>query len=256
MRCGADDVAASLCDDVAMSSPDRPRVALVTGATGTLGRVAAAALAADGLRLGLAGTDRGRLEALAHDLSLADEDWVPAIGDLSSADAARDVVATVEARFGRIDVALHLVGGWAGGATLVDLEPATLATMIDQHLWSTFHVVRAVVPGMTSRGWGRIVAVTSAFTTAPAAKSVAYVAAKSAQETLLRVLAREVAGDGITVNTIAVRKIDADHERETAPSSKNAGWATPEEIVSAMRFLCSDAAVAVNGQRIALDGRG
>ena len=251
-----DDVAPSLCDDAAMSIADGPRVALITGATGNLGRVAAAVFAADGYRLGLAGTDRGRLEALAHDLSLTDDDWVPAIGDLSGAGAAGETVAAVEARFGRVDVVLHLVGGWAGGATLVDLEPDTLETMLDQHLWSTFHVARAVVPGMTARGWGRIVAVTSAFTTAPAAKSTAYVAAKAAQEALLRVLAREVAGDGVTVNTIAVKKIDAARERETAPSSKNAGWATPDEIAATMHYLCSDAAAAVTGQRIALDGRG
>ena len=51
------------------------------------------------------------------------------------------------------------------------------------------------------------------------------------------------------------RRIDVDRERETAPSPKNAGWTTPDEIVAVMRFLCSDAAAAVNGQRIALGDR-
>jgi NAD(P)-dependent dehydrogenase (short-subunit alcohol dehydrogenase family) len=71
----------------------------------------------------------------------------------------------------------------------------------------------------------------------------------------LRTLAREVAGDGITVNVIAVRKIDVDHEREANPSPKNAAWTTPEEIAATMRFLCSDDAAAITGARIALDGR-
>jgi NAD(P)-dependent dehydrogenase (short-subunit alcohol dehydrogenase family) len=54
---------------------------------------------------------------------------------------------------------------------------------------------------------------------------------------------------------VAMRAIDAEHERETSPSPKNASWTTPEEIAAVILFLCSDAAVAINGARIALDGR-
>jgi 2-hydroxycyclohexanecarboxyl-CoA dehydrogenase len=232
------------------------RVVLITGATGPLGRAAAAAFAADGARLGLVGTDAGRLDALASDLALPDISWVPAVADLTDRAAAHDAVAIVETRFGRIDVLLHFVGGWAGGTALVDLEPSVLAEMLDQHVWSTFHVAQAVVPGMVERGWGRIVAVTSSFTTAPTAGSAAYLAAKSGEETILRGLAREVGRDGVTVNLLAVRTIDAAHERAKAPSAKNAAWTTPEEIVATLRFLCSDDASAVNGQRLGLDGRG
>ncbi len=231
-------------------------VVLITGATGGLGRVAAAAFAADGARLGLVGTDAGRLEALASDLALADDVWVAAPADLTERSATRDAVAHIEARFERIDVLLHLVGGWTGGTTLVDLDPDVLAGMLDQHVWSTFHVAQAVVPGMMERGWGRIIAVTSTATAAPGPKVAPYVTAKAAQEALLRVLAREVAGNGVTVNTLAVKAIDVGHERETAPSPKNAGWTTPEEVVATIRYLVSDAGAAVNGQRIALDGRG
>lgn len=237
-----------------MGAPDR--VVLITGATGPLGRAAAAAFAADGARLGLVGTDAARLGALAGELALAETAWVPAVADLTDRDAARAAVALVEARFGRIDVLLHLVGGWTGGTPLAELDPEVLAGMLGQHVWSTFHVAQAVVPGMVARSWGRVIAVTSSATAAPGPKVAPYVAAKAAQEALLRVLAREVAGDGITVNTLAVKAIDARHERETAPSPKNAGWTTPEEIVATIRYLLSDAGAAVNGQRIALDGRG
>jgi NAD(P)-dependent dehydrogenase (short-subunit alcohol dehydrogenase family) len=232
------------------------RVVLITGATGPLGRAAAAAFAADGARLGLVGTDAGRLDALATDLALAEDVWVPAVADLTEQAAARDAVALVEARFGRIDVLLHFVGGWTGGTTLVDLDPDVLAGMLDQHVWSTFHVAQAVVPGMLERGRGRIVAVTSTATAAPGPKAAPYVTAKAAQEALLRVLAREVAGDGITVNLLAVKAIDAKHERDAAPSPRTAEWTTPEELVAAIRFLCSDEAAAISGTRIALDRRG
>ena len=92
-------------------------------------------------------------------------------------------------------------------------------------------------------------------TASPGPRMAPYVAAKSAQEALLRSLARDVAGSGVTANLIAVRAIDAEHERETAPSPKNAAWTTPEEIVATIRYLCSPDASAINGARIPLDGR-
>ena len=231
------------------------RVVLVTGATGALGRAAAAAFAADGARLGLVGTDTGRLTALAHHLGVADDRWAPGVGDLRDAGAAQAAIQSVIHRLGPVDVLLHLVGGWTGGTTLVDVDPAVLDDMLGQHVWSTFHATRAVVPGMLERGSGRIVAVTSTYTAMPGPRMAPYAAAKTAQEAILRVLAREVAGSGVTVNVIAVRSIDSTHERETDPSAKNASWTTPEEIAATMLYLCSPDASAINGARIPLDGR-
>ena len=232
------------------------RVVLITGATGGLGRVVASRFAADGARLGLVGTDHDRLAAVAADLGLAADRWVPAVADLTDPTGARGAVDTVVERFGRVDVVLHLVGGWAGGTPVVDLDPDEIRGMLDQHLWTTLHVVKAAVPGMTERGWGRIVAVSTSFAANPAAKGASYAVAKAAEETLMRTLAREVAGDGITANVVVVKKIDAEHERELAPSPKNATWTTPEEIAAVMHFLCTDEAGAINGARIPLDGRG
>ncbi len=108
---------------------------------------------------------------------------------------------------------------------------------------------------MVERGWGRIVAVSSFTTASTPARAGIYATTKAAQETLLRVLAKEVAASGVTVNLVAVRTIDADHAREREPSPKNANWTTPEEVVATLRHLCSDEAAAINGARIALDGR-
>ena len=231
------------------------RVVLITGATGALGRVAARAFAADGARLGLAGTDRGRLARVAAEAALADDRWAAAIGDLRNAAATQAAVGAVIERFGRIDVALHLVGGFVPGAPIAELDEERLRSMLDQHLWTTLHLTRAVVPGMVERGWGRILAVTS-FTTATApARAGIYATTKAAQETMLKVLAKECAGTGVTVNLVAVRAIDAQHVRDAEPSPKTAGWATPEEIVATFRFLASDAAGRINGARIPLDGQ-
>lgn len=232
------------------------RVVLITGATGGLGRVVAATFAADGARLGLVGTDRDRLTALATELGLAPDRWVPAVADLADPEAARAAIGTVTERFGPVEVVLHFVGGWVGGTPVVDLDLDEVRGMLDNHLWTTLHVVQAVVPGMVERGWGRIVAVTSSFTANPVPNGASYAIGKAAEETLVRALAREVGSHGVTANLVAVKKIDTGHERERAPSPKNAGWTTPEEIAAVMRFLCSDQAAAVNGVRIPLDGRG
>jgi NAD(P)-dependent dehydrogenase (short-subunit alcohol dehydrogenase family) len=231
------------------------RVVFIAGATGGLGRAAAAAFAAAGDRVVLCGTDRDRLAAVARDLHLADGRWVAAVGNLAEAAGARAAAAAAIDAFGRIDILLHLVGGFASGSSLVDVEEAEVRSMVDQHVWTTVNVAQAVVPGMVERGWGRVVAAaTAAALTAPA-KSGPYAAAKAAQEVLLRSLAKEVSSAGVTVNMVAVRAIDEKHERETAPSPKNVSWTTPEEIVATIVFLCSDEATAINGARIPLDGR-
>lgn len=238
-----------------MTAPPE-RIVLVTGATGSLGRAVVPAFASEDTRLGLVGTDLGRLVDLAASIGLAEDRWVPAVGDLRQPEEARAVAGAVVERFGRIDVLLHLVGGWAGGTAIVDLDPVQVRELLDQHLWTTHNVVQAVTPGMVERGWGRVVAVSSPFAVDPAAKMGAYAVAKAAEEILLRTLAREVAGAGVTANVLAVRSIDARYEREASPTPRNAAWTTPEEIASVMLFLCSDAAAAVNGVRLPLDGRG
>lgn len=232
------------------------RVALITGATGSLGRVVAATLAEDGWRLGLVGSDEGRLHVVAADLGLADERWTPATADLADGDAARVAVAAVEERFGAIDALIHLVGGWSGGTPITEVGLDDLDTMLDQHVRTTFHVVQAAVPGMVARGWGRVLAVGTPVAGEPGATSGGYAIAKAGQEVLLRMLAREVAGSGVTANLVLVKTIDAKHARESAPSAKNAGWTTPEEIAATFRYLVSDEAAVINGARIPLFGRG
>jgi NAD(P)-dependent dehydrogenase (short-subunit alcohol dehydrogenase family) len=236
------------------TAPERP-VVLVTGATGAAGRAAARRFAADGARLALSSSDRGRLEALIDELGLAAGSALAAPGDLTDPLAARAVAAAVEAHFGRIDVLLHLVGGWAGGTAVVGLNHGETRRMLDQHLWSTLNVVQAVVPGMVARGFGRVIAVSSPVAANPPPRGASYAVAKAAEEALVRSLAREHAGDGITANLLVVKAIDAAHERETAPSKTNASWVTPEEVAEALAWLASPAAAAVNGARIPLDAR-
>ncbi len=232
------------------------RVVVVTGATGVLGRTVVARFAAAGARFGLVGTDLDRLTGVANEVGLAEDRWLPVVGDLRLAKDARAIAAAVADRFGQVDVLLHLVGGWAGGTAIVDLDPGELAGMLDQHLWTTLHVVQAVVPGMVAHGWGRVIAVGSRASLEAAPKVAGYAVAKAAEDTLLRTLAREMSGTGVTVNLVTVGTIDEEHQRQSGPTPKNASWTTPEEIAGAMLYLCSDEAGAINGARLPLDRHG
>jgi NAD(P)-dependent dehydrogenase (short-subunit alcohol dehydrogenase family) len=233
--------------------PNSDRVVLITGATGVLGREVARVFAADGARLGLVGTSEDRLRGVAADLGLGDDRWVPAIGDLREPTAAHDAVATVTGAFGGVDVLAHLVGGYTPGTPIAELDAADIAGMLDQHLWTTLHVVQAVVPGMIERGWGRVLAISPPIVSEPPSKLAAYAIGKAAQEVLLRTLAREVASTGLTVNLVIVKAIDEQGLRTSDP--KKASWTGPGEIAATLRFLASDEAAAVNGARIPLHNR-
>ncbi len=243
-----------------------PPVVLITGATGPIGRAVARRLGAGGARLALAGRDQTRLDTMGAELaaglsatpgvdaSAVVSAWTKMVGDPTDVASARDMAAAVEARYGRIDVLLHLVGGWVGGTSVVDLDRDELREMLDRHLWSALNMVQAVVPGMTGRGYGRVIAVSSPVAANPGPRGASYAIAKSAEELLLRSMARELAGTGVTANIVTIRGLIDPAEPVTDRAPRKMGWATPDEIADAVAFLASPASATVNGERIALGG--
>jgi NAD(P)-dependent dehydrogenase (short-subunit alcohol dehydrogenase family) len=225
------------------------RVAMVTGATGGLGRVLVPDLVADGWNLVLMGSSADRLQTLVSELGLDAEGVATVAANL------RDQAATVAAinaayeRFGRVDALAHLVGGWTGGMHVGRSPDDPYADMIDQHFWTSLNVVRELAPRMIDAGFGRIAAVSSPMAATPEAGMSAYGVGKAAQETLFAALAQEVAGTGVTVNVVRVRAIDI----EAGEGGSDKAYATtPQEISAAIRYLFSDAARVVNGERLGL----
>ena len=221
-------------------STDSP-VVLITGATGPAGEAAARRFAGDGARLALVGRDRAKLEEMGRGLGLDPDSWLAVVSDLSSPEAARDIVAQVDHRWGRIDVLLHLIGGWVGGTAVVDLDPAEVQGMLEQHLWTTLRIVQQVVPGMVERGFGRVLAVSSPVAIDVRPKQASYAVGKAAEEVIIRSLAREVADSGVTANIVLARTIGPEHT-------------SADELADTLAFLASPAAAAINGARIPLDG--
>lgn len=219
------------------------RVVVITGATGGLGQIAARAFAEQGASLALLSTDQDKLDSLVRDLNLPSARILTHAVNLLDADAVRGAAEAVSAKFGRVDALIHLVGGWTGGKTIAESETDEFKFMLDQHAWTTIHLIQAFSHKLAANGWGRVIAVTSPLATKPSAKMGAYAVGKAAQETLLMTLADEYAGTEVTANAIQVKAIDM----------KNTGKGTSaQEIIAAMLYLFSNEAGKVNGARIPL----
>lgn len=219
------------------------RVVVISGATGGLGKAAAHAFAERGASLAVLSSDQSKLDVLARDLNLPSDRILSRAVQLRDGEAVRAAAEGVAGKFGRVDALIHLVGGWAGGKTIVESNTDDLESMLVQHVWTTFNLLQALVPKLVANQWGRVLAVSSPSASHPPARSGPYAAAKAAQEALLISLAQELKGTGVTSNIILVKSIDAE--------GKGTGT-TPAEIVASMLYLCSDEAGKVNGARIPL----
>jgi 3-oxoacyl-[acyl-carrier protein] reductase len=245
------------------------KVALVCGASRGLGRAIAAELVAEGAAVAVCSRDAERLAAAASELGpevLA----VPA--DLAApGEPTRAVEAAVE-RFGKVDVLVANTGGPPAGThdtlTLEDWDAAT--TLL---LRSTVEIAAAVLPGMKERGWGRVLIVTSVAVKQPVDNLILSNSLRAAVTGFAKTLAREVATDGITVNTIlpgytATERVTelnrANAEREgVEPEEIQARLeasiplgrlAEPEEFAALAAFLASERASYITGAAIAVDG--
>ncbi len=229
-------------------------VAVITGATGGLGQVVARRFGGLGHRIVLVGSHPDRLANLMSELNLPTEQVMDFTADLTQPEAADKLRQAVVGKFGRVEILLHFVGGWIGGKGLEEVTADEVATMLSQHIWTTFYLAQAFIPGMRQNGWGRLIVISSPVAGTPPARNLPYTVGKSGQEAMVLTLAEELKYSGVTANIIRVRTIDINHERETVPSPKNAFWTTPEEIASAIEFLCSDDGATVNGARLPLYG--
>jgi NAD(P)-dependent dehydrogenase (short-subunit alcohol dehydrogenase family) len=230
------------------------RVAVITGATGGLGSVVTKELAAHGASLALLDLDSDKLTALSGSLSLPESRFLASTVNLLDPSETKSTAEAIVAKFDRIDILLHLVGGWTGGKTILESPTDDLTFMLNQHVWTSFNVSQAFIPHLIRNGWGRVVMITSPFATRPKAKGGPYAIGKTGQETLMLTLSQELKGTGVTVNLLQAKTIDVRREKVTDPSADNASWTTPDELTAGILYLLSDEAGMVNGAKIPLYG--
>ncbi len=223
----------------------KSKTIVITGATGVLGNLVAKTFAERGHNLALLDRDPIKLDVLVRDLDLPSERLYSQTIDLLNGPAVHGSAEAVLSKFGSVHALIHLVGGWTGGRTIPESNADDFDSMLDQHAWTTFHLLQSFVPHIAASQWGRVMIVSMPVTTNPAAKMALYAAAKSAQESLVLTLAEEFKDSGLTANIIHVRSIN------TKGVALREGT-TPAEIISAMTYLFSDEASKVNGARIPL----
>ncbi len=228
------------------------KVALITGASGHLGRAVAAAFAAAGYRLVLTGTSLAGLRA-AFPSASADWQLVPA--DLAGSAGAEPLAAALD-RAGRIDALCALAGAFTMGEKVHELSETSWEAMIGANVRTLLAAVRAVAPRMIAQGHGRIVTVGAASALHGSAGMGAYAAAKSAVMRLTESLAAELGTEGINVNGVLPGIIDTEPNRAAMPKADRTKWVKPEDLAAVIRFLASDEAGAVHGALLPVTGRG
>ena len=238
------------------------KVAIVTGAAQGIGAAVARGFCAAGARVAVVDIAVEPAEKVAADLRAAGADAAGFGCDVAQRAAVDAMVAGVDARWGRVDV-LVTNAGIIRPAMLERMSTAQWDEVIAVHLTGSFNCLQAVLPGMISRRYGRIVNVTSAAGILGTIGQINYSAAKAAIIGLTRSAARELGRHSITVNAIApgaatpmtevIRTDERFRERylDRIPLGR---WAEPEEIAPVFVFLASDAASYVTGQILAADG--
>jgi len=237
------------------------RVALVMGASRGIGRAIGAVLAREGARVAIASRSEEALTKAAAEIGDGVTGFAADAGNL---DRLAALPGEVEAALGPIEILVLNTGGPPlGGALdheLDDWESAYRSLVLAPRV-----LAGAVVPAMRERGWGRIVNVGSSSTREPIPGLNLSNAHRMAAVGFLKTLSREVAADGITVNTVATGRFATDRlasnygsmavaEEVAEQEVPMARLGRPEEYGDLVAFLCSERAAYLTGTVIPLDG--
>jgi 3-hydroxybutyrate dehydrogenase len=250
------------------------KVALVTGAGRGIGAACARALAERGVRVALAARTREQVDEVA---AAIERDGGIAAGftaDVTQPDQVHAMMQAAVARLGPIDILVNN----AGAGFSAPLAKTTLDDwnrMLTVNATSAFLCTKEVLPDMLARKWGRIVNVASVASRTGGAYISAYAASKHALLGLTRCVAAEGAAHGVTANAVCPGYVDTDMTQESLTRiSKRTGRSreealasilarspqnrlvTPEEVAATVCALCDDAAGAINGEAIVIDGGG
>lgn len=224
--------------------------AAVAAASSGLGLGSARALAAEGVHVAICSRDRARVEDAAASI---EGSVVPLVADVSTpAGATAFVLAAAEA-LGGVDILVPNAGGPPPGnfaSTPIEAYPAAL----DLSLMSVVAMCTAAVPAMQERGWGRIVAITSLSVRQPLPNLILSNTARAGATGFLKTLAREVAADGITVNSVQPGLHRTPRIAEAGGAMPDRPMGEPDDFGQVVAFLCGESARFTTGVQLHVDG--
>jgi len=235
------------------------RNALIAASSAGLGYATAAALGEAGCVTVLSGRNEERLQQAAESIPGS----IPIVADVSDADGATRLVTQAEETLGSgIDILVTNAGGPPPG-TFASTDVDAYMSALELNLMSVVAMCKAAVPGMQGRGWGRVLAITSISVRQPIPNIMLSNTARAGATGFLKTLALEVAGDGVTVNSIqpgfhATNRVtglygDADLE-ELANSVPAGKIGKAEDFGQIAAFLCSEQAGYITGAAIPVAG--
>jgi 3-oxoacyl-[acyl-carrier protein] reductase len=251
--------------------------ALVTGSNRGTGAVIARVLAAEGATVLVHGNHDGEQTDIAHGIADSAGRAHAITGDIGTDEGARRAVEAAMAATAGVDILVNNLGQASGGRWDT-ADPADFIAAYQVNTLSAVRMIRAFVPEMRSRGFGRVIQITTIGTTRPNARMPEYYAAKAALANITVSLAKDLAGSGVTVNTVSPGLI---HTPETESYLRHLagkrGWgdrwddieangvreltgaavrrmARPEEVAALVAFLASAHAAYLNGANFRVDG--
>ena len=244
------------------------RVALVTGGGRGIGKAIALGLAEDGADIAI--NYRKNDEAAAETVKEIEQLGRRAVAYSASVDdgaACEQMAALVLRDFGAVDILVNNAGIASRGQTVADTDPAEIQRVWNTHAFGAWMLSKLVLPSMRTRPRGDIVMISSAATVHMGANSAPYNMAKAALEALAWTLAKEERRNGIHVNVVAPGLVDTEMGRRLVKGAMGVEdihsmderspfghVCTPEEVADAVRFVVSDRASYLTGQRIGVDG--
>ncbi len=248
------------------------RVCLVMGAGGGIGRAIASSLAAEGASVAGAGRTSEHLADTKDAMRARGQSFLPVVADLRNHESLDNAVATVEDSLGPVSILINNTGGPPPGPA-AGTSADVWRTQFDAMVTPVFYLTDRVLPGMRSRGWGRIITSTSSGVVAPIPNLALSNALRAALLGWAKTLAGEVAREGVTVNVVVPGRISTervasldrarasreDRSVEQVASASAASipmgrYGRPEEYGDCVAFLASQQASYITGSVVRVDG--
>ena len=233
------------------------RTAAVAAGSAGLGLGAAKALAKEGVRVAICGRDKTRLAEAASQI---DGDVITIVSDMSEPQNASSFIQAATEQLGVIDILVTNAGGPPPG-TFASTDIDNYQQAFDMNCKAMIELCRAAIPSMRERGWGRVCAITSVGVKQPIDFLIASSVARAGLTSFLKITAREIAADGVTVNSAQPGTHWTDRVAKIVPDKESAAKNIPAKITgssddfgAAVAFLCSEQAKFITGTGLLVDG--